>query len=349
MMFIGSRRCLFLCLPLLFTASVSAQQPGQPTEPPVPGKIYLDVVVTEKSGPPVSGLQQQDFTLLDNKITRPITTFQALRGREAPVEVLIVLDAVNTGYDHVAFARQEIERFLHVDGGHLAYPTALAIFTETGIQIQDQFSHDGNALSSALDQYTVALRDIPRSAGFYGASDRLQLSLTALHQIAAREASLPGRKIILWVSPGWLTLSGPDVVLDYKQQKQIFANIVSFSNLLQQGHITLYSIDPLGTADFGGRSIYWQAFTKGITKPSQTDIGDLALEVIATQSGGLALNTGNDVAALLQKCLADISAYYELSFDPPISDQPHEYHPLEVKVDKHGLTARTRQSYYSQP
>lgn len=348
-MFFESRRCLFFFLPLLFNASVTAQQSSPPAEPPIITKIYLDVVVTAKSGPPVSGLQQQDFTLIDNKVPRPITAFQALNGNQAPVEVLIVLDAVNTAYDHVAFAREEIERFLRADGGHLAYPTAIAIFMDTDTQIQDQFSRDGNALSTALDQYSVALRDIPRSAGFYGATDRFQLSLTALRQVAVREASRPGRKIILWVSPGWPILSGPEVVLDSTQQNQIFSNIVNFSSLLQQGHITLYSVDPLGTADFGGRSIYWQSFTKGISKPSQTDIGDLALEVIATQSGGLALNTGNDVAALLQKCLADTSAYYELSFDPPISDQPHEYHHLEVKVDKHGLTARTRQGYYTQP
>ena len=33
--------------------------------------IYLNVVVAGKSGPPVSGLTQQDFTLLDNKAPAP--------------------------------------------------------------------------------------------------------------------------------------------------------------------------------------------------------------------------------------------------------------------------------------
>ncbi len=33
---------------------------------PTPGIIRLDVVVTDKSGTPVSGLKQEDFTLLDN-------------------------------------------------------------------------------------------------------------------------------------------------------------------------------------------------------------------------------------------------------------------------------------------
>jgi VWFA-related protein len=341
-------RGFFVSLVFLFLATAaSGQQTGNVV--PAPGKIYLDVVVTPESGPPVSGLQQQDFTLIDNKTPRPPASFQALGGSDAPIEVILLVDAVNIGYNQVSFARDEIDKFLSANRGHLAYPTALAIFTETGTQIQEQFSTDGKALSAALQQYTVGLRSVGRSAGFYGASERFGLSLKTMHELAVREAARPGRKFILWVSPGWPVLSGPGVLLDSNQQQQLFSDIVSLWHLFEQGRITLYSIDPLGTADFGGRALYWQAFTKGVSKPSQVAIGNLALEVIATQSGGLALNSSNDVASLLQKCIADASAYYELSFDPPLSDQPHEYHHLEVKVAKPGVTARTRQSYYSQP
>jgi len=38
-------------------------------------RIYLDAVVTPKSGPPVSALQQQDFTILDNDVPQTITSF----------------------------------------------------------------------------------------------------------------------------------------------------------------------------------------------------------------------------------------------------------------------------------
>ena len=338
----------FAALAFLFwMTAVSAQQTEKVV--PAPGKIYLDVVVTPKSGPPVSGLQQQDFTLIDNKTPRPLSSFQALGGNDAPIEIILLIDAVNIGYNQMSYARDEIDKFLSANGGHLAYPTALAIFTETGTQIQEGFSTDGKALSASLEQYVIGLRSVGRSAGFYGADERFGLSLKTMHQLAVREAARPGRKFILWVSPGWPVLSGPGVLVSSTQQQQLFADIVELSHLFEQGRITLYSIDPLGTADFGGRALYWQAFTKGVSKPSQVQIGNLALEVLATQSGGLALNTNNDVASLLQRCMTDGSAYYELSFDPPIGDQPHEYHRLEVKVDKPGMTARTRQGYYSQP
>jgi hypothetical protein len=75
----------------------------------------------------------------------------------------------------------------------------------------------------------------------------------------------------------------------------------------------------------------------------------LALETIATQSGGSALHPGNDLASALRKCVVDAEAYYEISFDPTITTRPNEYHRLEIRVTKPGLVARTRQGFYSRP
>ncbi len=348
-MFTGPRLRLVLLVPLLYTPAALAQQ-DSPRTPPPNGRLYLDVVVTPKSGPPVSALQQQDFTLLDNKAPQAITSFEALGGSQAPIEVLLLIDAVNTAYENVAFERDQIAKFLRADAGHLAYPTTLAVFTDSGTQVQEGFTTDGNALIASLDKYTVGLRTIRRSTGFYGAAERFQLSIDALRDLAAHEGPLPGRKVILWVSPGWPLLSGPgiDASLDLKQRQQIFANIVSLSTQLLQARITLYSIDPLGTADIGSRTFYYKDFLKGVSKPSQAEPANLGLEVLATQTGGLALSSSNDVAVLLQKCLADTQAYYAISFDPPLADQPDEYHHLEIRVAKPGLTARTRQGYYTQ-
>ena len=129
----------------------------------------------------------------------------------------------------------------------------------------------------------------------------------------------------------------------------MFGHIVNISTQLRQARVTLYSVDPLGNSESVSRASFYQEFVKGVSKPSQIEAGDLGLPVIATQSGGLALNFNNDVAALLQECIADAAPYYEISFDPPPGDQPHEYHNLEIHVAKAGLTARTRQGYYSQP
>jgi VWFA-related protein len=92
-----------------------------------------------------------------------------------------------------------------------------------------------------------------------------------------------------------------------------------------------------------------RGFVKGISKPSQTDIGDLGLQVLAIQSGGLVFQTNSDIAGLLKKCLADAESWYRISFDPAVAEHPNEYHHVEVRLDKPGLTVRTRDGYYAQP
>jgi VWFA-related protein len=344
----NARFSLFLLVPLLY-ATTAFTQPVL-SHPETDNQITLDVSVTSRSGEPIPGLQQEDFTLIDNKVQQPITSFQLLGKNKTPIEIILVIDAVNTPYERMAYARQQIDNFLRANGGHLAYPTALAFFTDQGTQIQDGFSSDGNSISDFLDKNQTGLRDLRRSAGYYGAEERLQLSINALHMLTAHASTLPGRKIVLWVSPGWALLSGPHTNLDEKQQEQIFATIVALSTELRQARITLYSIDPIGAAEAASfRAFYYKEFLKGVSKPSQDSIGNLALQVLATQSGGLALNSSNDISALLQKALTDAESCYEISFRPAPAEQRNEYHHLEVRIAKPGLNVRTRDGYYAQP
>jgi VWFA-related protein len=347
-MSLKTRICLAFILAGLGAAGSPAQQPVQAGPGAGGGQIVLDVVAGPKSGRPVADLQQQDFTVLDNKAPQTITSFKAVTGREAKLEVTVVIDAVNADPQIISVARIEIDKFLRVEGGHLTYPTTIAIVTDKGVQMLDNFSTDGNALSAALDKDEIALRDINGSSGYYGATERLQYSLGGLTQLITSEAARPGRKIMLWVSPGWPLLSGPNTTLDSKQQREIFGNVVSVTNQLRQGRVTLYSVNPLGTAESVGRASYYQEFLKGVSKPSQVNVANLGLPVLAIQSGGKAIDLSNDVAGSLQECLADTVPYYEIGFSAPPSAKADEYHQIEIKVGKSGLTARTRQGYYSQ-
>jgi VWFA-related protein len=346
-MSIRTRLGFLLVSPLIYATVLFAQQSLPPTQAPA-SRIDLDVVVTPKSGPPVGNLQQQDFTILDNKTPQHITSFRAVSASQDPIHVILLIDAVNDSYQNIAYERDQIDKFLRANGGRLAQPMALAFFTDTGTQIQPDFSTDGNALAASLDQYAIGLRNIRRSSQ-YGGIDRFQLSMNAIRAMAEQESNLPGRKMILWVSPGWPLLSGPGIELDPRQQSQIFSTIVGLSTQLRQARETLYAVDPLGAAEGIGRTFYYQDFLKGVSKASQVRLGDLSLQVLAIQSGGLALSSSNDVTSMLQNCLADAEAYYEMSFDPAPADHRDEYHNLVIQVSKPGLTARTRTGYYAQP
>ncbi len=321
-MLINKHGGVVLLVSLLCAPQISSRQYHSPTFPG-DGKIHLDVVVTPKSGSPVSGLQQQDFTILDNNVPQTMTSFEAVDGRQVPIEVVLLIDAVNLGSQDVAVAREGINRFLKADGGRLAHPTTVAILTDTGIQFPEDFSRDGNAISTALDRFTIPIRSINDTTD-HEAGERSQMTLLGLGQLVTREGPRPGCKIIIWAAPAGLLIFGPKNIFDAKTEQQVFGNIVDTSTQLREARITLYSADPF--AEIGVGADYWKAYLKGASKPSGVRMENLALGVIATQSGGLALDASNDIAGQLQKCVADAETYYELSFDAPLSDRHNEYH-----------------------
>jgi VWFA-related protein len=338
--------CFFL-LAILGAGSASAQSAAPAA--PANGLIVLDVVVSPKSGAAEGGLQQQDFKVLDNGKPQAITSFQALKGRNASVEVVVVLDSVNTEIQTVEYARSELEKFLRAEGGRLAFPLSIAVVTDTDVQVLGDFSTDGNALAAQLNQDSPGLRAIRRSAGLQGAAERWELSLNALQKLAAAEAARRGRKIVIWLSPGWPLLARASAEFDSKQQQQVFTELVDISNDLAQARVTLYMIDPRGASQPLVSADYYKSFLKPVTKSSQVDLANLGLQVFAIQGGGLVFTSDNDIAKALQTCLADAAPYYEISFVPSSAGGGNEYHRLEVNVDKPGLTARTRQGYYSRP
>jgi VWFA-related protein len=356
---------LFLCLPVLaFTqeAAAPAAAEAQPqvapalTQRPAPapaaeeGRIKLDVVVTDKSGKPVPGLELKDFSLLDNKLPAQILSFHAFDGAAQkagpPVEVVLLLDTVNQPFTAVAIERQEISRFLLQNGGRLAQPVSIMFLTNEGVKVQGRPSADGKALAARLDQAESGLRTIGRSAGLYGALERFQLSLNAVDSVIEAEAKKPGRKLLIWVGPGWPLLNGPAVEASSQGQQDLFDHIVDFSTRLRQTHAVLYSVSE---GQSGPGTFTYQSFLKGVKLVKQADPPNLGLKVIATQSGGLVLTPSNDLAAEIDTCVQDASAFYTLSFDPPRADSANEYHDLKVVVDKPGLSARTNTGYYNQP
>lgn len=340
-------------LAVIWLTLVYSSLPAFPQHAAAPAsRITLDVVVNDKSGSPVSSLQQQNFTILDNKQPQKILSFEAAGGRSADdqLHTILVIDAVNVGFSRVAYAREQIEKFLRQDGGKLARPLSIDFVSDSGLVTQETPSPDGNALIAYMDQHQTALRSLRRSQGFYGAADRAQLSLRALGQLAQEEENRSGRKIVIWVSPGWPLLSSPRVQLTPKEQQNIFNTVVAISTQLRQSRIALYAVDPLGTSDAGSfRTFYYEQFLKGVTAPNRVQFGNLALQVLAYQSGGRVLNSSNDVASEIERCLRDADAYYVLSYDPPPADGPNDYHVIEIKPDQPQLKAETRSGYYAQP
>ncbi len=260
---------------------------------------------------------------------------------------------------------EDIKRFLNADGGELAYPTTVDFVTAKGLEFGAGPSRDGKAIGASL-KHATAMRHNGDIAGPPGRENQFA-AFQAFAELVALYRDKPGRKIILWVSPGWPPVLRPDFE-DRASEKQVqqvrlqmFGNIVQLAKQLREGRITVYSIEPpalgaLGDLDSGFtngtmhlRPSHSDADVAGVRSPSEVRWDDLGLEALALRSGGLALYPGNDLASSLRECLADTSPFYELSFDPVITDEPNHYHQLKVQLSKPGLTVRAPKGFYSQP
>ena len=316
------------------------------------GKIKLDVMVADSEGKAVAGLQPWDFKVLDNNQPRKVLSFRAFNDAgvkpDPPVEVILVIDMVNLPFQQVAFTRQEIERFLKENDGQLKQPVTLLLLSDAGIRVQPRPSVDGNALVSVVSQIKGNVRTVDSAMGGEGLLERFQLCVRQAAAIAENEARKPGRKLLIWVGPGWPMLNRGELGhYSERDQRRYFDSIVELSATLREARMVVYSVAPSAGAD-ATSSIRYQEYLKGVKSPRESDAGDLALKVLATQTGGKILGPDNNLAGQIDRCITDANNFYRISFDPPAAEHADEYHDLKVTVDKPGFTVRTNTGYYNQ-
>ncbi len=362
---------LFLCWPVLAwarqsplpkTVAVQFEQESLPASQdpvlsvrpaPAPrngeGRIKLDVVVTDKSGKPVSGLELKDFTLLDNKTPGKILSFEAAGGTvpgvEPPVTVILLIDGINMTFGQVADVRQAMTKFLLRNDGHLAQPVSLIQVTVLGVNVQQTPSVDGNAMAAEVNGLGSSFRTFERPSED-GGVDRHVLSINMLTNVVNEETKKPGRKVLIWAGSGWPTLESYEMQVSPEERQGEFDSIVNLSTWLREARIALYSV----SSDESGAGAYlYEGYLKGVKLAAKAGPPNLGLKVLAVQSGGRVLGPDNDLAGQIENCVRDAGAYYTISFDPPRADHPNEYHDLKIQIDKPGLKVRTSTGYYNQP
>jgi VWFA-related protein len=313
------------------------------------GRITLDVVVTDQSGSPVSGLGRNELTLLDNGQPGKILSFKGFDEISAkpdpPVEVLLVIDEFNHLTQDVPDVQPQVEKFLRQDGGHLSQLVSIYRVSDAGISLTSQPSSDGNALAEeihnnrlhqlSLDEDDNTLDDgmLRDNQPFHSRPLHVQTALRALGSIVLEERRKPGRKLLVWVGYG-----GPDGARSFDWTTE-------FSTRIREACITLFSV----TFWRKPARVPYQFFLQGVKSAAQSLPGDLALEVLATQSGGRVLENTSDLVRMIGQCVEDASTFYTISFNPPRTNARDDYRDIKVQVSKPGLTARTNTGYYDQP
>jgi len=348
------------CMPALSWAQQAPASPSAPagpalkprietTLPESEGRIKLDVVVTDKSGKPFTGLELKDFTLLDNGQPSRILSFRAsgaAHQADPPAEVILLIDALNIEHQAITVVRQQLANFLRRNGGRLALPVSLYVLTDQGLFGQLRPTVDGNALAAEVSQINTGMGIIYRTRGNWGEIGLFKFSASQLMTIANNQEKKPGRKLLIWIGPGWPWFDTRQSPTTANQQRQYFDSIVQFSTRLREARIAVYSIAP-GPPD--SSMLLYEDFLKGAKTAGEANTAALNLWVLAVQSGGRVLGPDNEMAAQIERCFQDATAFYTLSFNPPLAAGPDEYHDLKVQIDRPKLTARTSTGFYNQP
>lgn len=303
------------------TAQTAEHAPARSHRPPSPpqteGKMKIDVV-TDAAGQPVAGLTQKDFTLLDNKKSRPILSFSAVDGttgdgtrNDPPVEVILVVDVTNTLAEVVGWERDQIEPFLRRNGGRLSQPTSVMIFDNQGVKGLPQPTRDGNQLADVLRAAQATTHLVPQTT--QTEPDRMTMSLNAVERITEAANTKAGRTKLIWAGDGWPMLEEPRYQFSTQDYAGLFDRVVTISGEMHQARVTLYSFYPADPAvPDSARFQHYRSFLKAASSVNQVRPGNLALPVLAIHSGGRALDAPGDLGDEIASCIAEVKVYYTL-------------------------------------
>ncbi len=340
--------------------------------------------MTDVQGKPVRGLTQSDFTIKEDGRPQPIRNFNEY-GMEVPttqsalqplppdiytnqqsaapttsaVNVLL-LDEVTTGLvDHLAMAPQNLAYARQSSTSYLkTMPpgTKVAVLLwGARLRVLQPVTTDREVLQGAIA--SVKYQPVPRTyltvpsgpgEACAAANMQSQLTVDALSQAASFLSGIPGRKNLIWFTPGtpWLTnypqFARVPCLNDYTPELQrAYAALTT-------AQVALYPVDPHGLKGcMPSASVAMISNSLIGTCLDALHFEHESVRDLAEATGGIAAYDRNDLDAAIGEAIATGSDYYSLAYIPPFSKYDGKYHKIEVKVDRLGLRLQYREGYTS--
>jgi hypothetical protein len=157
--------------------------------------VRLDVIVTDKSGTPIKGLNAGDFTVLDNK-QRPAVSVEELdapgQAGHSAVEAYILIDTINPQISSVASERHDLTEYL-THAGNLPIPTSLVFLSTEGLKIQGQSTRDPMILLANLESNPTSVRTF-QNTGYFSAEALREKSFDGHERIGGQAGNETGPK-----------------------------------------------------------------------------------------------------------------------------------------------------------
>jgi hypothetical protein len=186
-------------------------------------------------------------------------------------------------------------------------------------------------------------------------------SIYALLTAVKEQYRLPGRKTVLYFTPGFSIPQG---------MEQAFKNVISIAN---RSNVSFYSIDTRGVGagnnqaasdmlNSAAHSSQQQAQSTGydpVTR-DQVMVFDKAIESsrantqvtladLSESTGGFLIANTNDLKGPLRRLNEDIETYYEISYSPDIQKYDGSFRKVTVKTARNDLKIQSRSGYFALP
>jgi VWFA-related protein len=286
--------------------------------------------------------------------------------------IAFVVDDMGLSPSSMALARETLRTFVREqmqDGDLVA-----VIRTGSGLGMLEQFTSDKRILYTAIEKlvWNPLSRDMmPTFADTSGADemDAAQAEQQAEQQAVAdsfaefQETSFttgtlgatgfvvrslrnfPGRKCVILLSDGFRINSKTNNDNTTQQVLQSLENLVELAN---RSSVVIYSIDAKGLQPFmPGADVAGRPSATAHSDALQTAQEALeGLNYVSHETGGFTVVNTNDLNIGIEEALYDQQSYYLLGFDPDSEKFDRRRHSIKVKVNRPGLTVRTRSGFF---
>jgi VWFA-related protein len=336
--------------------------------------VPVDVTVLDKDRRPVRGLTAGDFTLLVDGKPRPIAAFSevdipgpeanptgAAWVRNAPHDVanndlpgegrlvVILMDGSIPNGAPVATAKKIAHAAIDQLGpADLAAVVRSTVFSGNGRS--QGFTSDRALLGAAVDSQfmgtTVApsmtMRGLESASPVPGSLSQTQMQCEVILNLARAMRDAPlRRKELLFIGSqlalgGTITTGGERRYCRDDMMKEVLAS-----------NVTVHVVDPAGVITASVQAEYLGPVTTGhvqrwsIQNQQRLDV----LRVMPGLTGGRAVVNTNTPEAMLPALFQESQTYYLLGFDPLPFAADRSAHTIRVKVNRRGVTVRSRGSY----
>jgi VWFA-related protein len=196
-----------------------------------------------------------------------------------------------------------------------------------------------NGISNPDDPFQRAAMRAAENALATGDEDARE-SLLSVRNVLLAMTKLPGQRILILVSPGFLTLS--------EESKELESEILDEA---AEAEVTVNALDARGLAGAnfdasqGGTSLGLITGQLGQERIESSQAKEGALSELAAGTGGRFFHDNNDLQSGLQSLAAAPDDLYLLEISLQDVKANGAYHQLRVKVDRPGLEVLARKGY----